>query len=152
MTLSDSEFAYDDCYKTFDKAAESKRGIRVEFDDFKTANYFRMRCHQARKIRRQKNAKVYPDPEHALHNRSEYDPYMITIESLGEQIYLYFRKMTLIPGKVEDLEDVEDTALLEYEEVRSLPAPTQPMHDHEDIAEEEPETPTKLFVPVGRRL
>ena len=110
MTLSTSITAYDNCFEAFDRAIEAKRGIRMEFDDWGSANFFRMRCHQARKLDRERNAKIYSDPEHPMHGRSTFDPLTLRIIREGDNTYLYIERNTILPGKIEDLDDLEASA------------------------------------------
>lgn len=131
MSLSNSRLAYEDCYGAMDKAMASTRGIRISFPARGLANHFRMRAHQARAIMRNENRKIYTDPDHPLHGRSDYDGLRLTIEEEGDVAYLYIRKSNLMPGEIEDLDEIEG------EEVDT--APVVLSTDHEDIAEDDPE-------------
>ena len=110
MTLSTSITAYENCFEVLGKAMDAKRGIRMTFDTGAEANFFRMRCHQARKLDRERNAKIYTDPEHPMHGRSAYDPLSLRIAYEGDTVYLYVERNTVIPGKIEDLDDLEESA------------------------------------------
>lgn len=124
MTLSESELAYRDCFETFDRAHESKLGIRVEVPSIEQGKYFQMRCNQARKLRRRKNTKLYPDPAHPLHGTCAYDEFKVTVEWDDEKTYVYFRRLTQPAGKIEELTEEEvQQSLPSYRPPLQLPAP-----------------------------
>ena len=83
MSLNNSRRSYDDCFGLFDRALEADRGIRIEVDDIRAANYLRMRMHHARTIDRRDNKLIYPDPEDAMHGRSIYDVFVIRIDGIA---------------------------------------------------------------------
>ena len=102
MSLNNSRRSYDDCFSLFDRALEADRGIRVEVDDIRAANYLRMRMHHARTIDRRDNKLIYPDPEDAMHGRSIYDVFVIRIED-GEPAWVYLDKEKVTIGRVEEI-------------------------------------------------
>lgn len=110
MTLPTSLTAYDNCIEALDKALDAKRGIRMTFEDHGAANFFRMRCHQARKLTRERNAKIFADPQHPMHGRSLYDALVLRIQQIGDETYLYIERNNILPGKIEDLDDVDEAA------------------------------------------
>lgn len=110
MTLPTSLAAYDNCIEALEKALESKRGIRMDFPDWGAANFFRMRCHQARKLTRERNAKIFTDPDHPMHGRSLYDALILRIQRLGDDTFLYIERNNVLPGKIEDLDNLEEAA------------------------------------------
>ena len=59
MALTDSIAAYDYCFQAFERAAKSKKGIRILFEDKKTANYFRLRMNYARVLQRREAVRMY---------------------------------------------------------------------------------------------
>ena len=59
MALTDSIAAYEDCFQAFERAAKSKKGIRILFEDKKTANYFRLRMNYARVLQRREAVRMY---------------------------------------------------------------------------------------------
>lgn len=72
MSLSTSLLSYPDCTKFMDKALEFTEGARKRFDNEAACTHFRMRCHQARSLDREENARVYPKGMF-MHGRSTYD-------------------------------------------------------------------------------
>ena len=103
MSLNNSRRSYDDCFSLFDRALEADRGIRVEVDDIRAANYLRMRMHHARTIDRRDNKLIYPDPEDAMHGRSIYDIFVIRIEDGEPKAWVYLDKEKVTIGRVEQI-------------------------------------------------
>lgn len=108
MSLPTSANSYLDCFDFLDKAMADAVGARRRMDDYSSANYFRMRCHQARKINREDNAATYPK-EHHMHGRSAYDELMVTIVADDSVVWVYAKK-TVIPE--EDIEGLSGQAAL----------------------------------------
>lgn len=103
MSLSNSRASYEDCFKLLDAALDEPRGTRVEIlSGPRAATHFRMRIHQARQIDRSENAKIYPDPDHHLHNRSVYDILVLRIED-GPPCWLYLDKQKVDLGVIEPI-------------------------------------------------
>src|SRR6267154_6029802 len=127
MTISNSPLSYSDCYERMDVALADAKGCRFRinkptFDTaYAEATFLRMRMHQARKLDRDRNAKIYPDPSHPMHNGSMYDQLTLRIKSVDGAVYLYMEK-TMV--------DVSDSELLsEVPEIEYTPVPeieTQP--------------------------
>lgn len=108
MTVSNSPLSYDDCYTVMTSAIADPNGLRLRMADQDAALYFRMRCHQARKIDRDKNKETYPknDPTYGhLHGTSEYDRLVLRIKLQDRVWWLYMEKNTIIPGIAESLTD-----------------------------------------------
>ena len=84
MALTDSIAAYDDCFQAFERAAKSKKGIRILFEDKKTANYFRPRMNYARVLQRREAVRMYErtDPRFG---KSEFDKFRLKIVEAAEQ-------------------------------------------------------------------
>lgn len=117
MPISNSYRSYTDCYSVMDQALADTHGARVQVEDDNAAKFFRMRCHQARSIDRQRNAKTYQDPDHPLHGSSIYDELIVRIREDDEgTTWVYIEKCTVILGKIEGLAGVA-------EEPKALPAP-----------------------------
>ena len=149
MTVSKSPLAYDDAYAALDAALADQQGVRVKMADEAAAINFRMRCHQARKIDRDRNAETYekPDPRHGA---SDYDRLILRIRYVDDDWYLYFEKNTVIPGEVESLSGKEVIAALPAKLVpRALPPPTPQVMDLEDAFEQMPTVEEK---PKMRRI
>ncbi len=107
MSISTSRLSYTDCFDFFDKAIEDDKGARIIMGSFADANFFRMRCHTARKIDRQDNLKIH-DKGTKLHGASIYDQVALRIRQDEEDNYwVYAEKTTLDPGKVEGLSELE---------------------------------------------
>ncbi len=121
MSLNNSRRSYDDCFSLFDRALEADRGIRIEVDDIRAANYLRMRMHHARTIDRRDNKLIYPDPEDAMHGRSIYDVFVIRIEDGEPKAWVYLDKEKVTIGRVEE---IPTDHRIEY---RQPPQPQPPM-------------------------
>ena len=73
MTFSHSRLAFADCFKLFDEAIASEKGIKFPVKSRKQAYHMRNRLNHARRIDRRDNKETYLDPTHPLHGRSVYD-------------------------------------------------------------------------------
>jgi len=126
MSISKSPQAYNDCYEAMDRAVASKFGIRMLMPNPDKAYYFRMRCHNARAITRRQNTKVY-DEVHPMYNASPHDCLQLRIEydRTAGKTYLYFDKNEVLPGPIEDLEEIHARRpiTVEYTEVRQIEGP-----------------------------
>lgn len=109
MSLPTSANSYLDCFDFLDKAMADAVGARRRMDDYSSANYFRMRCHQARKINREDNAQTYPKKHH-MHGRSAYDELMVTLSEDDAGTHWVYAKKTIIPE--EDIEGLSGQAAL----------------------------------------
>jgi len=111
VTVSTSRLAFNDCYDIFDQALADPSGIRVAFESEGAARHFRLRLHQARKIDRQDNAKIY-GVDHPMFGRSAYDPIQAMLRQVEGVWYVYLKPL-LDAGalKVESLEGMEVPAL-----------------------------------------
>ncbi len=108
MSISTSRLSYTDCFEFFDKAIEDSKGARIILGSYADANFFRMRCHQARKIDRQDNLKIH-DVGTKLHGASLYDQVSLRIKEDSEgQFYVYAEKTELDLGDVEGLSELEE--------------------------------------------
>jgi hypothetical protein len=76
MALTDSIAAYEDCFQAFERAAKSKKGIRILFEDKKTANYFRLRMNYARVLQRREAVRMY-DRTDPRFGKSEFDKFRL---------------------------------------------------------------------------
>lgn len=116
MSLTNSLKAYKDCADAFEQALGNSQGIRIKFTTPSAAIHFRMRLHQYRKLDRESNAKIYPDPNHPNHGTSMYDPIVCRIQDN----YLYMLKILSIPGEVELLGPPAEDLYVDYQEVKEL--------------------------------
>ena len=110
MNLPTSRIAYQKYYEIFDRAANSSRGIRIEFNTVDEALFFRSRMHQARKIDRKHNIEIYPDPSHNLHGCSAYDTFTIRapVRDTEGKWWLYIERNDIVDVHIEELEE-DDT-------------------------------------------
>lgn len=118
MSLSTSRLAYTECYDIFDRAFESPTGIRVPVADDSVGYKMTLHMHQARKLDRQENLKVYP-LGHPMHGCSQYDKLMVRLVRNDEGVWLYVE-----PRGMVDMDAIEP--IPEGPHVVSLPsAPEQ---------------------------
>lgn len=137
MSISTSRASYLDCYQYYDQALEQDRGIRIRVQSYDYATHLRQRLHMARKIKRQDNAEIYPDPEHPFHGASPYDVIVVKIKTeLDGKVYVLLEKIMLLT-QIEPLEIEEDTLAIEDNR------PPQIKEDPPKMLE---------FTPINRRL
>lgn len=91
MALSNSRFAYADCYAIFDRAVEDAIGARAKCESEKDAIYLRMRLNTARKINRKENAETYEEGN-PLHGRSAYDKFACRVREVDGEWYVYVER------------------------------------------------------------
>ena|SRR5258706_8723513 len=106
MSISNSRLSYTDCYEFLDKAIEDDKGVRVPLGEWAKANFFRMRCHQARSITKKDNREIYQpgDPQYGV---SIYDVITIRLkEDEAGEWWVYAEKNLLEPGTVESLSEL----------------------------------------------
>lgn len=116
MTVSDSALAYVDVYAKLDAALEDPAGVRLKMDSLADATYFRLRCHQARKINRRENTFTY-EKGHPLWRKSAYDVLVLRIRQVEGAWYLYFERSDIIVGEVESLSDLP---MIEYIQPKAI--------------------------------
>lgn len=121
MSLSNSLLSYQDCLDAMDQALADDQGGRVRFPDREAALHFRSRCHYARKLHRDKNAQIYPDPEHPQHGSSHYDELVLKERPDGDGWYIYLVRMKVGSVAVEPLSEVPQ--IEQQPPPRQLPAP-----------------------------
>lgn len=122
MTISNSRGSYSDCYDVMDKALEDSKGVRVEVDDLDAAIFFRMRLHNARKIDRRDNSKIYSEePTHPMFNASIYDKLTVRIKRIEDQVWVYLEKSGINLGAVEGLSEVSSLEKPEAVGMASIP-------------------------------
>jgi hypothetical protein len=61
-----------------DRALDSVKGVRLSFDDERSARLFALRCNVFRSLDRKENKKIYVDETHTMHGRSVYDTLMVS--------------------------------------------------------------------------
>lgn len=72
MTHATSILAYPDVKDVLDRALQSERGVKLQFDTSREAERFKARACMFRVLVRRENAKIY-EIAHSLHGRSVYD-------------------------------------------------------------------------------
>ena len=149
MSLNNSRRSYDDCFGLFDRALEADRGIRIEVDDIRAANYLRMRMHHARTIDRRDNKLIYPDPEDAMHGRSIYDVFVIRIED-GEPAWVYLDKEKVTIGRVEEIASDHKIEYRAVPQITRVDITTDIVDAEFTIAE--PPEPPKQITHIKRRV
>jgi hypothetical protein len=164
VTVSNSPLSYNDCYTVMAAALEDPNGIRLRMADQDAALYFRMRCHQARKIDRDKNSETYPKGE-PLHRTSAYDKLVLRIRLEGMRSsgqdkvwWLYIEKNSIIPGIAESLTSGNAVEMelpqrvasrsVSYEPILQLSAPTT----NEALGEAFEEVPAVVEAPKVDRI
>ena len=83
MTFSTSRLAFDDCYRLFDQALASAKGIKFRVKNKRQAYHYRNRLNHARRLDRRDNADTFTDPNHPMHGRSTYDGLTVMIQFEG---------------------------------------------------------------------
>ncbi len=139
MSISTSRASYVDCYEYYDQALEQERGIRIQVQSYDYACHLRQRLHMARKIRRQDNEEIYPDPSHPMFGASPYDIIVVKIKTEDDnKVFVILEKIMMLT-RITPLEVEEDTLELEDPRPKSFP--------------QEEEAPKMLaYEPVKRRL
>ncbi len=139
MSISTSRASYVDCYEYYDQALEQERGIRIQVQSYDYACHLRQRLHMARKIRRQDNEGIYPDPSHPMFGASPYDIIVVKIKTEDDgKVFVILEKIMMLT-RITPLEVEEDTLELEDTRPKSFP--------------QEEEAPKMLeYEPVKRRL
>lgn len=121
MGLSTSILAYKDCEEFLDRALDDAKGARIPFRSESEANYWRMRANQFRSLDRERNMQIH-SPGHKMHGHSPYDELSLTIkQSPDGYFWVYAQKISLDPGLIENLSEVDDPPLqITVEEIRLL--------------------------------
>lgn len=113
MPFNTSPLAFDDVREIFDRALNSKRGIRIPCSSRGSAMVLRSRFNYFRKMDRTQNAEVYP-PDHPMHKRSAYDRLILRIPSKGDprEHILFIEPRSPLDFVIEeigfDIEEIED--------------------------------------------
>ena len=110
MSTSDSRLSYPDAEAFLDAVLADDIGARRPFASFGAAFQFRTRLHTFRKICRQDNRKVYPDPEHPLHARCVYDPITVRdpIQDVAGEWWVYAERLDVSDGEIEPLSELSN--------------------------------------------
>jgi|SRR5215472_2194787 len=120
MGYPTSTIAYSDCYEAFDRALEHPKGAKVPCESRDAAERLRTRMHYARRLHRNDNAQIYPDPDHPLHGRSPYDSIVCKIKLINDQWWLYMEPIQSFAEIIEPIEDEPEDEVVGVEE----PKPT----------------------------
>jgi hypothetical protein len=110
MSTSESRLSYPDAQAFLDAVLADDVGARRPFPNRGAAFQFRTRCHTLRKICRIDNRKVYPDPQHPLHGRSEYDAIKIRdpIKDGEGEWWIYGVRHDIGDEEIESLSELGD--------------------------------------------
>lgn len=110
MSTSESRLSYPDAQAFFDAALADDIGARRPFKTHGAAMQFRTRCHTLRSIYRKDNVKIYPDPQHPLHGRSEYDPITIRdpIQDASGEWWVYAERLDVGDEEIEALSEISN--------------------------------------------
>lgn len=120
MSISTSRGSYRDCYEYYDQALEQSRGIRIQVNSYDYACHLRQRLHMARKIRREDNKEIYPDPSEPMHGASPYDNVVVKIKTEGDgKVFVLLEKIAMLT-RIEALPEEEDTLALEDNSPRQI--------------------------------
>lgn len=111
MSLTSQPAAYIDCYDLFARAADTPLGVRTPFPTEDRAKHFQLRMHQARKIQRDQNSRIYPASS-PLYNTSEYDALQVQIRTDGEEWWVYVRPVGENLEYIETLEPGDEVPAL----------------------------------------
>lgn len=108
MSTSESRLSYPDSQAFFDAAIGDAIGARRPFPSYGAAFNFRTRCHTYRKLCRIDNRKIYPDPQHPLHGRSEYDHITIhdPVQDAAGEWWVYAKRLDVGEEEIEPLSEI----------------------------------------------
>ena len=102
MSLNKSLTAYPDIQANMDRALASEKGIKITFTDPKDTKRYLQRANFFRKLQRDKNKLLYPDPGHQYHHESIYDALIIRMSK--DRLTIFFEKAeTSIEMSVDEL-------------------------------------------------
>lgn len=105
MSLSNSRYAYTDCYAALDAALDDPRGGRLRCADYDAAMSLRARLHYARIIKRRESEQTY-EPGDPRYGVTVYDTLVCRIKNLNGTFYVYIEHRGI--AKIERLSEVED--------------------------------------------
>lgn len=104
MALPKTTAAYEDCYEYFDRARNSKNGIRIFLKTRAQAYQLSCRLHQARVLERQDSSRVY-DRTDPRWGKSENDRFRVALREAaeGDGWWVYIETWTQEVESVEEL-------------------------------------------------
>jgi hypothetical protein len=106
MSASTSRLSFQDCFDVMEKAIESERGVRVQFETEGAAKHFLVRLNKARVLDRDENRQTYV-PGDMLFGRSVYDPLMGQIRRVDGTVWLFINKLSAEHLVIEDIDGTE---------------------------------------------
>lgn len=118
MPISSSRGSYLDCYEIFDRAMDTKSGVKVPCKDHDAAMFLRMRLHQARAINRKDNKQVY-DPDHPMFNASPYDIFTVQLANEDGKFFVLLKRAA-VPEGIISLDDEEPAVAEAAQESRRV--------------------------------
>ena len=101
MGLSKQMLSYPDIQTHMDQALESTKGITITFDDERLTKRYMARANFFRKLTREKNKLLYPDPGHPMHHESIYDSLILRMSK--DKLTITMEKVLSTAVKVEEL-------------------------------------------------
>jgi hypothetical protein len=112
MPTSESRLSYPDAEKFLQAALDDATGARKPFTTRGAANHFRVRVNMYRKIMRMDNAKIYPDAEHPMHGRCEYDAISIAVRGPDEsgEWWVYAERYDVGDEAIEPLSEISNAS------------------------------------------
>lgn len=126
MSISTSRLAYTDCVDLMDRGIDDTKGVRVWFGNGDKARdnafFFRMRCHQARKLVREDSTRMY-EPGDPAYGVSIYDSLTFRVkQDESDDWWVYAEKTELNLANVESLAELEG----EFTTVDQIPESPKP--------------------------
>jgi len=97
--------AYKDCYEALNAALEHPKGVKIPCETREAAERLRARMHYARKLDRDDNAAIYPETDHPLHGRSQYDILVVRVSMNGNRIWLRLEPNQSFADVIEPIDD-----------------------------------------------
>lgn len=116
MPTSQSRASYPDCEEFLTAALADDVGARLPLRTAGAAKQMLVRINTFRTLCRTDNAKIYPDRDHPLHARSEYDPLEITTlgpDANGEYWIYAKRRDYGITEAIEPLSTLANAGMIE---------------------------------------
>lgn len=101
MGASKSILSYTDCKEVFERAAGNPKGLRMRFKQGEKArDFFAFRLWEFRKLDRNQNRVLYPDPTNTMHGKSFFD--LFSVKKVGEDT-IEILKINLDDCEIEDI-------------------------------------------------
>lgn len=143
MTQPTSPLSFEDCFVIMDAALRDERGVRMKFPTEAIATQFRLRCHRARVLDRERNKDTYT-PGTTLYGTSVYDKLILRLNRVGDWWCIDFERNNLIPSAVESLTtgEVLDLEFAVMPDAPAKPEPEPPKIDIKEVLDSFADMPT----------